>query len=186
MVGQAQTPGPRSRNSGHLQGEISLDGKAFASQAFAVVVSRYNEDVTGRLLDGALAAFHEHGVGDDHLTVAWVPGAFEIPLVADHLARSGRFAAICCLGAVIQGETTHNEYINQQVSRALMETSVSSGVPILFGVLTCPSMQLALDRAGGKVGNKGTEAALAALEMANLLAQLPSGPRARSNEASER
>lgn len=151
-----------------LEGEISTAG-----DAFAIVVSRYNEMVTRRLLDGALATFKQHSVPDERIVVAWVPGAFEIPIVADRLAHSGRFAAVCCLGAVVQGETSHHEYINQQVSRSIMETAVSSGVPVLFGVLTCPSMELALERAGGKAGNKGNEAALAAIEMVNLLKKLP-------------
>jgi 6,7-dimethyl-8-ribityllumazine synthase len=151
-----------------LEGELSVAG-----DAFAVVVSRYNEMVTRRLLDGALATFKEHGVPDKRVLVAWVPGAFEIPVVADRLARSGRFAAVCCLGAVVQGKTTHHEYINQQVARAIMETAVSSGVPVLNGVLNCPSMDLALERAGGSSGNKGKEAALAAIEMVNLLKKLP-------------
>ena len=151
-----------------LEGELSVAG-----DAFAVVVSRYNEMVTRRLLDGALATFKEYGVPDERVVVAWVPGAFEIPVVADRLARSGRFAAVCCLGAVVQGKTTHHEYINQQVARAIMETAVSSGVPVLNGVLNCPSMDLALERAGGSSGNKGKEAALAAIEMVNLLKKLP-------------
>jgi len=151
-----------------LEGELLAAG-----DAFAVVVSRYNEMVTRRLLDGALGTFKHHGVPDERILVAWVPGSFEIPVVADRLARSGRFAAVCCLGAVVQGETSHHEYINQQVSRAIMETAVSSGVPVLFGVLTCPSMELALERAGGTAGNKGNEAALAAIEMVNLLKKLP-------------
>jgi 6,7-dimethyl-8-ribityllumazine synthase len=151
-----------------LEGELSTAG-----DAFAVVVSRYNEMVTRRLLDGALATLKHHGVPDQRILVAWVPGAFEIPLVADRLANCGRFAAVLCLGAVIQGETSHHEYINQQVSRAIMETALSSGVPVLFGVLTCPSMDLALERAGGTAGNKGNETALAAIEMASLLKKLP-------------
>jgi 6,7-dimethyl-8-ribityllumazine synthase len=151
-----------------LEGELSVAG-----EAFAVVVSRYNEMVTRRLLDGALATFKEHGIPDERIVVAWVPGAFEIPVVADRLARSGRFGAVCCLGAVVQGKTTHHEYINQQVARAIMETAVSSGVPVLNGVLNCPSMDLALERAGGTAGNKGKEAALAAIEMVNLLKKLP-------------
>lgn len=151
-----------------VEGEVSAAG-----DSFAIVVSRYNEMVTRRLLEGALETFKDHGVPDERLLVAWVPGAFEIPLVADRLARSGRFAAVCCLGAVVQGETTHHEYINQQVSRAIMETAVSSSVPVLYGVLNCPSMDLALERAGGGAGNKGNEAALAALEMVNLLKKLP-------------
>jgi 6,7-dimethyl-8-ribityllumazine synthase len=152
----------------HLEGELLA-----SDDAFAIVVSRYNEIVTRRLLEGALATFAHHGVADERITVAWVPGSFEIPLVADRLARCGRFAAVCCLGAVIQGETTHHEYINQQVSRAIMSTSIASGVPILFGVLTCQTMELAMQRAGGSGGNKGSEAALAAIEMANLLKRLP-------------
>jgi 6,7-dimethyl-8-ribityllumazine synthase len=152
----------------HIEGELTV-----GDDAFAIVVSRYNEMVTRRLLDGALATFRHHGVPDERITIAWVPGSFEIPLVADRLAHSGEFAAVCCLGAVVQGETSHHEYINHQASRAIMETSLSSGVPVLFGVLTCPSMELALARAGGTGGNKGSEAALAAIEMANLLKKLP-------------
>jgi len=155
--------------SKQIEGELLA-----ADDAFAIVVSRYNETVTRRLLDGALATFRHHGVADERITVAWVPGSFEIPMVADRLARSRQFAAVCCLGAVVQGETSHHEYINQQVSRAIMETSLSSGIPVLFGVLTCPTMELALARAGGSGGNKGSEAALAAIEMTNLLKKLPS------------
>jgi 6,7-dimethyl-8-ribityllumazine synthase len=154
----------------HLEGELTV-----GNDAFAIVVSRYNEMVTRRLLDGALATFKHHGVSDERITVAWVPGAFEIPLVADRLAKCGEFAAVCCLGAVIQGETTHHEYINQQVSRAIMESGLSSGVPVLFGVLTCQSLELAMQRAGGTAGNKGREAALAAIEMTNLLKKIVQG-----------
>jgi 6,7-dimethyl-8-ribityllumazine synthase len=154
----------------HIEGELTP-----GDEAFALVVSRYNEMVTRRLLDGALSTFRHHGVSDERITVAWVPGAFEIPIVADRLARSGQFAAVCCLGAVVQGETSHHEYINQQVSRAIMETGVSSGVPVLFGVLTCPSMELAMQRAGGTAGNKGSETALAAIEMVNLLKKISAG-----------
>jgi 6,7-dimethyl-8-ribityllumazine synthase len=161
----------------HIEGDLTV-----GDDAFAIVVSRYNEMVTRRLLDGALATFKDHGVIDERITVAWVPGSFEIPIVADRLARSGGFAAVCCLGAVIQGETSHHEYINQQVSRAIMATAVSSGVPLLFGVLTCPSMELAMQRAGGTAGNKGTECALGAIEMANLLRKIPLGrPQAGSS-----
>ena len=153
----------------NYEGEHAADGAAFA-----IVVSKYNETITSRLLEGALATFREHGVPDERILVAWVPGAFEIPLAAQRLARSGRYAAVCCLGAVVQGETTHHEYINQQVSRAIMQLGLDSGLPVSFGVLTCPTMELAIQRAGGSAGNKGTEAALAALEMVNLLKKLPS------------
>jgi 6,7-dimethyl-8-ribityllumazine synthase len=154
----------------HIEGELTV-----GDDAFAIVISRYNEMVTRRLLDGALATFKHHGVPDERITVAWVPGSFEIPIVADRLARSGGIAAVCCLGAVVQGETSHHEYINQQVSRAIMESAVSSGVPVLFGVLTCPTMELAMQRAGGTAGNKGSECALAAIEMVNLLKKIPRG-----------
>lgn len=152
----------------HIEGELAAD-----DDEFAIVVSRFNEPVTRRLLDGAIETFRHHGVKDERMTVAWVPGAFEIPLVADRLAQSGRFAAVCCLGAVVQGETLHHEYINQQVSRAIMQIGQCRGVPVLFGVLTCQTMELAYERAGGQKGNKGSEAALAAIEMANLLKNLP-------------
>lgn len=151
-----------------------IEGKLLAEQGdtFAVIVSRFNDFVTSRLLDGALDTFRRHGVTEDRLTVAWVPGAFEIPIVADRLARSGRFTAVCCLGAVIQGETSHHEYINQEVARGIMGAGLSTGVPVLFGVLTCHCMDQALDRAGGKAGNKGAETALAAIETVNVLKQI--------------
>ena len=140
----------------------------------AIVVSRFNELVTERLLTGAVDTFRRHGLSDDRITVVRVPGSYEIPLPAKRLAESGKFAAVVCLGAVIQGETTHHEYINQPMSAAIMQASLSSGVPVTFGVLTCQSMEQALDRAGGKAGNKGIEASVAAIEMINLLVQLKS------------
>ncbi len=150
-----------------IQGDLlSADGR------FAVVVARWNELVTRRMLDGAVDTLHRHGVGDDRITVVWVPGSFEIPLAADQLARSGKYAGVCCLGAVIQGETTHDQYINHQVASGIMQAGRETGVPVTFGVLTCQSMEQAQDRAGGKAGNKGREAALAAIEMANLIAKL--------------
>lgn len=150
-----------------IEGELlARDGE------FAIVVSRFNAIITDRLLDGALSAFRRHGVSDERITVAYVPGSFELPLAADRLARSGRYVAVCCLGAVIQGATTHHEYINQQVAAGLMQTGLATGVPVIFGVLTCQAMEQALDRAGGKVGNKGSEAALTAVEMAGLLKKL--------------
>jgi len=150
-----------------------IEGKlAAGDENYAIVVAKFNHLVTKRLLDGALDAFRRHGATDEKLTIVWVPGSFELPLVADRLARSRKFAAVCCLGAVVQGETSHHEYINQQMAAGLMRAGVESGVPVLFGVLTCASMEQALDRAGGKVGNKGADAALAAIEMVNVLKQL--------------
>ena len=141
---------------------------------YAIVVARFNELVTKRLLDGALDAFRQRGVKDERLTVVWVPGSFELPIVADKLAKSKKYAAVCCLGAVVQGETSHHEYINQQMARGIMQAGLDSGIPVLFGVLTCSSMEQALERAGGKVGNKGADAALAAIEMASVIKQLSS------------
>ena len=136
------------------------------------MVSRYNESITGKLLKGAIDTLVENGVSDASIDVAWVTGAFEIPLVADRMAKSGRYVAVICLGAVIRGETTHDQHINRAVSVGLGEAGLHSGVPVLFGVLTCDSLEQAIHRSGGNVGNKGSECAMAALEMVNLLTKL--------------
>ncbi|MBN2579293.1 MAG: 6,7-dimethyl-8-ribityllumazine synthase [Pirellulales bacterium] len=155
---------------------------------FAVVVSRFNEIVTSRLLDGAVGTLVKHGVPEEEIDVAWVPGAFEIPTVAAHLAASGRYAAVICLGAVIRGETTHDQHINRAVSLALAEIGVRHQLPVLFGVLTCNTLEQAIARSGGdhattgkdvsekRIGNKGVDCAEAALEMVNLLARLRAIP----------
>jgi 6,7-dimethyl-8-ribityllumazine synthase len=143
-----------------------------AAGRLAIVVSRYNESITSKLLAGALATLAENGVGDDRVDVAWVPGAWELPLVAQRMAAGGRYAAVICLGAVIRGETTHDEHINRAVSMALGDLGLHTGVPVLFGVLTCNTLEQAIHRSGGNVGNKGSECALAALEMISLLAKL--------------
>lgn len=140
---------------------------------FAVVVSRYNDTITQRLLDGTLETLGQAGVASDRIDVTWVPGAWELPLVAARQASSGWYAAVVCLGAVIRGETTHDQYINQQVSSSLGQIALDTGLPIIFGVLTCNTLEQALQRAGGTVGHKGVEAAEAALRMADLLGQLP-------------
>jgi 6,7-dimethyl-8-ribityllumazine synthase len=140
-----------------------------AGASFAIVVSRFNDLITKRLLEGAIDTIVRHGGNADQVTVAWVPGSFEIPLAAAKLAKSGKYSAVICLGAVIQGSTTHHEYINSQVAAGIMSITRESGIPVTFGVITCESMDQALDRAGGKVGNKGHEAALAAIEMVSLL-----------------
>ena len=143
---------------------------------FAVIVARYNESVTSKLLAGALETLAKHGVTDDNIDVAWTPGAFEIPLVADQMATSGKYRAVICLGAVIRGETTHDQHINRAVSLGVTEAGLRSGVPVLFGVLTCDTLEQAIHRSGGKVGNKGIESAEAALEMVNLLEQVGNSP----------
>ena len=140
---------------------------------FAIVVSRYNGSITEKLLAGALETLVGAGVADDAIDVFWVPGAWEIPLVADHLAQTREYAGVICLGAVIRGETTHDQHINRQVSQSLGQISLETGIPVLMGVLTCNSLEQAIHRSGGNVGNKGVECAEAALEMANLLRQLP-------------
>jgi 6,7-dimethyl-8-ribityllumazine synthase len=139
---------------------------------FAIVVSKWNEAITKRLLDGAVATLREHRVADEAIDVAWVPGAWEIPLVAQQLAASGRYRAVLCLGAVIRGETTHDQHINRAVSLAISRLALDERLPILFGVLTCETMEQAIHRAGGNVGNKGAECAEAALEMVGLLKSL--------------
>jgi 6,7-dimethyl-8-ribityllumazine synthase len=150
-----------------------IEGGVLAgNEAYAIVVSRFNELVTRQLLAGAVDTFRRHGVSEGRVTVVWVPGAFEIPLIAHKLAASGKYAAVCCLGAVIQGATSHHEYINQQVAAGIMRAGQENGVPVIFGVLTCQSLDQALERAGGKAGNKGSEAALAAIEMVNVLKKL--------------
>lgn len=159
-----------------------LEGTATASGGrFALIVSRFNQSITSRLAEGAVATLKERGVADESIDVFWVPGAFEIPTVAGRLVRAGSHAAILCLGAVIKGETSHDEHINRAVSIRLAELGAVSGVPVLFGVLTCNTLEQAIARSGGaagtrgkdqpgsRVGNKGAECAEAALEMVDLL-----------------
>jgi 6,7-dimethyl-8-ribityllumazine synthase len=151
-----------------------LDGKSGpVSGRFGIVVSRYNEHITGKLLNGAVETLKAAGVADEAIDVAWVPGAWEIPLVAARLAFSEQYVAVLCLGAVIRGETTHDEHINRQVSLSLGEIALEADLPVLFGVLTCNTVEQAIHRAGGNVGNKGQECAEAALEMVRLLEKLP-------------
>lgn len=140
---------------------------------FAIVVSKYNESITSKLLAGAVETLLAHHVADEAIDVAWVPGAWEIPLVADRLAKTHRYAAVICLGAVIRGETTHDQHINRHVSISLGQTSLACGLPVLMGVLTCNSLEQAINRSGGAVGNKGVECAEAAVEMVSLLRRLP-------------
>ncbi len=152
-----------------LKGEVDQ-----AVGPVSIVVARYNQAVTTNLLKGALDTLTEHGLSDDAVHVIWVPGAWEIPLAAKRLASCGRFRAVICLGAVIRGETTHDQYINQQISQSLGRIALDTDVPVQFGVLTCDSLEQAINRSGGRVGNKGSESALAALEMADLMTKMPS------------
>src|SRR5262245_42185133 len=152
-----------------------LDGKSGElSGRFAIVVSRYNEHITAKLLAGATETLRAGGVPEEAIDVAWVPGAWEIPLAAQHMALSEQYVAVLCLGAVIKGETTHDEHINRQLSTSLGQIALETEVPVLFGVLTCNTLEQAIHRAGGNVGNKGQECAEAALEMVRLLGKLHS------------
>ena len=138
----------------------------------ALVVSRFNEGVTSRLLSGARRALKKHGVSDDAVDLAWVPGAFELSLAARRLAESQRYDAIVCLSAIIRGETPHFEYIAAETARGIGQVGQETGVPVIFGVITPNTLEQALDRAGGKGGDKGYDAAVTAIEMANLMQKL--------------
>ena len=134
-----------------------------------IVCARFNEFITAKLLDGALDGLKRHGVEDADISVAWVPGAFEIPLAAQKLAQSGKYDAVICLGAVIRGSTSHYDYVCSEVSKGVAQTALATGVPVLFGVLTTETIEQAIERAGTKAGNKGFACAESAIEMANLL-----------------
>ncbi len=139
---------------------------------YAIVVSRFNEFITSKLLSGAIDCLQRHGASDDQITVAWVPGAIEIPLAAKKLAASKSYDAVICLGAVIRGQTSHFDYVCQQISRGVSQVNYDTNVPAIFGVLTCETIEQAIERAGTKQGNTGSNAALSAMEMASLLDQI--------------
>ena len=151
------------------QYEGRLDGSGLR---MALVVGRFNSFISERLVDGALDALLRHGVVDDDISVARVPGAFEIPLVARKMAESGKFDAVICLGAVIRGSTPHFDYVSAEVSKGIASVGLTSGVPVIFGVLTTDSIEQAIERAGTKAGNKGFDAAVSAIEMVNLLKEI--------------
>ncbi|HUE59474.1 MAG TPA: 6,7-dimethyl-8-ribityllumazine synthase [Acidimicrobiales bacterium] len=149
---------------GHLGG---------AGLRFAVVASRFNEAIVGRLVEGALDGLRRHGVDESRVDVAWVPGAFELPLVAQKLAVSGLYDAVVALGAVIRGATGHYDFVAGQCAAGIQRVQLDTGVPVVFGVLTTDTIEQAVERSGAKAGNKGFEAAATAIEMANLMASLP-------------
>jgi 6,7-dimethyl-8-ribityllumazine synthase len=152
--------------------EGRLDAKGLR---IALLASRFNETITKSLLEGALSALRRHGLDDASITVAWVPGAFELPMTAKRLADSGEFDAIVCLGAVIRGATSHYDYVCSQAAAGIARVSLDTGVPVIFGVLTTENIEQAIERSGTKAGNKGFDSAVAAIEMADLLRQLPKG-----------
>ena len=147
-----------------IEGHISGKGLKFG-----IVVARFNEFITSKHLVGALDTLHRHEAEDENVDVAWVPGAFEIPMVAKKMAESGKYDAVICLGTVIRGSTSHYDYVCNEVSKGIAQVGLSTGVPTIFGVLTTENIEQAIERAGTKAGNKGADGAMAAMEMANLL-----------------
>ena len=139
---------------------------------YAIVVSRFNEFITAKLLGGAIDCLTRHGASEEQITVVWVPGACEITIAAKKVAQSGKYAAVICLGAVIRGQTSHYDYVCQQVARGIGQINYDSAVPAVFGVLTCDTLEQAVDRAGSKMGNAGADAALTAIETVNVMEQI--------------
>ena len=150
-----------------IEGRISAEGFSFA-----VLVSRFNDFISSKLVEGAMDALKRHGGNEEQVTLIKVPGAFEIPLAAKKLAESGKFNAIICLGAVIRGSTPHFDYVAAEVSKGIAQVALESKVPVTFGVLTTDNLEQAIERAGSKSGNKGWDAAIAAMEMVNLFKQI--------------
>ena len=144
---------------------------------FGIVVARFNEFICSKLLGGAYDALHRHGVSDDDITTAWVPGSFEIPLIAQKMAESGKYDAVICLGAVIRGATSHYDLVCNEAAKGIAQASLKTGVPIMFGVITTENIEQAIERAGTKAGNKGFDVATAAIEMVNLIKELKENAR---------
>jgi len=150
-----------------IEGNLISSGKKYG-----IVVSRFNEFISSKLLGGALDTLRRHGVQDEEITVAWVPGSFETPIAVKRMAGSGKYDAVIALGAVIRGSTPHFDYVAAEVSKGVAQVALNSGIPVLFGVLTTDTIEQAVERAGTKAGNKGADAAVSAIEMVNLLEQL--------------
>ena len=151
-----------------------VEGKVVAPEGMKVgiVASRFNEIIVNKLLGGAVDGLVRHGVDEKNITAAWVPGAFELPLTAQKMAASGKYDAVICVGAVIRGDTSHYDLVCNEAAKGIAQTSLSTGVPVLFGIVTTENIEQAISRAGSKSGNKGYDCALSAIEMVNLLAQL--------------
>lgn len=151
----------------------TLEGKLTAkNMKIAIVVARFNEFITSKLISGCIDCLIRHEAADEDLTVAWVPGAFEIPMAAKKLAESGKYDAVICLGAVIRGATPHFDYVCAEASKGIAQVSMQTGVPVAFGVLTTENIQQAVERAGTKAGNKGVDCAMTAMEMVNLFKEM--------------
>ena len=151
-----------------------LEGKLVAKQGMKVgiVAARFNEIIVNKLVGGAVDGLVRHGVLENNITAAWVPGAFEIPLIAKKMANSGEYDAVICLGTVIRGQTSHYDYVCNEVSKGIASVSLESGIPVMFGIVTTENIEQAIARAGSKVGNKGYDCAVGAIEMVNLAAEL--------------
>ncbi len=151
-----------------------LEGKVVAPEGMTVgiVASRFNEIIVNKLLGGAVDGLVRHGVEEENITAAWVPGAFEIPVAALKMAKSGKYDAVICVGAVIRGDTSHYDYVCNEVSKGIAQVGISTGIPVLFGVITTENIEQAIARAGSKAGNKGYDCALSAIEMVNLMGQM--------------
>ena len=150
-----------------------LEGKLVPQKIrVGIVASRFNEFITSKLVGGALDGLKRHDVAEEDIDVAWVPGAFEIPLIASKMAESGKYDAVICVGSVIRGSTTHYDYVCNEVSKGIAQVSLSTGIPVMFGVLTTETIEQAIERAGSKAGNKGYDCALGAIEMVNLIRQI--------------
>ncbi len=145
------------------EGQLIAKGKKFG-----IVASRFNEFITNKLLEGALDALKRHGAKDEEIEIAWVPGSFEIPYAAQRMAESKKYDAVICVGAVIRGATPHFEYIASEVTKGIAQTGLKTGIPVIYGVITPETLEQAIERAGTKAGNKGFQAAMAAIEMVNL------------------
>lgn len=151
----------------------TFEGKIVADDVkIGIVVARFNDFITSRLLGGAIDGLQRHNVNDDNIDVAWVPGAFEIPLIASKMAKSGKYDAVLCLGAVIRGATSHYDYVCSEVSKGIAQVSLNSEIPVMFGILTTDNIEQAIERAGSKAGNKGFECATGAIEMINLIREI--------------
>jgi 6,7-dimethyl-8-ribityllumazine synthase len=162
----------------------SYEGKLLAEGfRFAIVVSRFNDLITRRLLSGALDALARHGADEAQTDIAWAPGAFELPLVAQKLAQSGRYQAVICLAAIIRGATPHFEYVASEAAKGIARVALDTGVPTIYGVVTADSIEQAIERAGTKSGNRGFDAARSAIEMANLMRSLPKASTAQRGRA---
>ena len=150
-----------------INGQLNSKGKKFA-----IVVSRFNEFITNKLISGAVDILKRHGTNENDITTIWVPGAFEIPIAAQKMAQSGQYDAIICLGTVIRGATSHYDYVCNEVSKGVAQVGLNTGIPVLFGVVTTENIEQAIERAGTKAGNKGYDCALSAIEMVNLMGEI--------------